>query len=71
MPINRLTKKTPRGKGPPPSTSSEDPQSQTINEEMKQQESELAAKEIYDMWEAEEVGGTRWSGGDEDKRYAD
>ncbi len=38
---------------------------------MLQQESDLAAKEIYDMLEGEEVGRTKWSGGDEDKRYAD
>ncbi len=42
-----------------------------MSSDKQQQESDLAAKEIYDMWEAEEVGGTRWSGGDEDKRYAD
>ena len=71
MPTNRLNKKTPRGKGPPPSTPVEEEAIQAMTSEVQQKESDLAAKEIYDMWEAEEVGGTRWSGGDEDKRYAD
>lgn len=71
MPINRLNKNTPRGKGPPPSTSLQDKASQATSLEEQQKESDLAANEIYEMWEAEEVGGTRWSGGDEDKRYAD
>ena len=71
MPINKLHKKTPRGKGPPPSTSAENESPQVKSSEMQQQEWDAAAKEIYDMWETEEVGGTRWSGGDEDKRYAD
>ncbi len=71
MPINRLNKKTPRGKGPPPSTAIEYEATQSMNSNMEKEESDLAAKEIYDMWEAEEIGGTRWSGGDEDKRYAD
>ena len=71
MPINRLNKDTPRGKGPPPSTSVEDEATQAMASDSQQNESDLAAQEIYDMWEAEEVGGTRWSGGDEDKRYAD
>jgi len=71
MPINRLIKTTPRGKGPPPSTFIEDQSDQTTSAEMQQEENDRAAKEIYDMWEAEEVGGTKWSGGDEDKRYSD
>ena len=71
MPINKLNKHTPRGKGPPPSTSLEDQANQAMSLPEQQQESDLAAKEIYEMWEAEEAGGTRWSGGDEDKRYAD
>lgn len=71
MPTNRLNKESPRGKGPPPSQPIEDQAIQAMSSDLQQQESDLAAKEIYDMWEAEEVGGTRWSGGDEDKRYAD
>jgi len=71
VPINRLNKNTPRGKGPPPSKSLDDEAKLAMSSDKQQQESDLAAKEIYDMWEAEEVGGTRWSGGDEDKRYAD
>ena len=71
MPINRLNKITPRGKGPPPSTPAEEHSPQSLSAEMQQEENDRAAKEIYDMWEAEEAGGTRWSGGDEDKRYAD
>ncbi|UCE64211.1 MAG: hypothetical protein JSU59_03460 [Nitrospirota bacterium] len=71
MPINKLNKNTPRGKGPPPSTSIEDQANQAMSLVVQKKESDLAAKEIYDMWEAEEIGGTRWSGGDEDKRYTD
>ena len=71
MPINRLNKATPRGKGPPPSNPYEDQAQQAHSAEKEEQELDRAAKEIYDMWEEEESGGTRWSGGDEDKRYAD
>lgn len=71
MPINKLNKNTPRGKGPAPSGSTGERPTKDSSLEVKQQEFDLAAKEIYDMWEEEEVGGTRWSGGDEDKRYAD
>ena len=72
MPINRLQKDSPRGKGPPPSSPmDENALKENLSLAAQQQDSDLAAKEITDMWEEEEVGGTRWSGGDEDKRYAD
>lgn len=71
MPINALKKDTPRGKGPPQSSLAEDHALREISSETQLKESELAAKEIEEMWEAEEAGGTRWSGGDEDKRFAD
>ena len=71
MPINALKKDTPRGKGPPQSYLAEDEAQRAASSETRLKEAELAAKEIEEMWEAEEAGGTRWSGGDEDKRYAD
>ena len=71
MPINALKKDTPRGNGPPQSSLAEDEDQQAVSSEAQLKEDELAAKEIEEMWEAEEAGGTRWSGGDEDKRYAD
>ena len=71
MPINALKKDTPRGKGPPQSSLAEDQAWQAASSDAQLNESDLAAKEVEEMWEAEEAGGTRWSGGDEDKRYAD
>ena len=71
MPINALKKNTPRGKGPPQSSFAEDQAWRAASSEAQPNESDLAAKEVEEMWEAEEAGGTRWSGGDEDKRYAD
>ena len=71
MPINALKKNTPRGKGPPQSSLAEDQAWQMASAEAQLNESDLAAREVEEMWEAEEAGGTRWSGGDEDKRYAD
>ena len=71
MPINALKKDTPRGNGPPQSSLAEELAQKAASAEIQLKENELAAKEIEEMWEAEEAGGTRWSGGDEDKRYAD
>ena len=71
MPINALKKNTPRGNGPPQSSLAEDLAWKAASTEAQLNENDLAAREIEEMWEAEEAGGTRWSGGDEDKRYAD
>lgn len=70
MPVNVLRKSTPRGKGPEPSGVPE-PKVLAPSEEERQREAELAAKEQAEMWEAEESGLSRWSGGDDDKRYSD
>ncbi|RMH34878.1 MAG: hypothetical protein D6690_09985 [Nitrospirae bacterium] len=71
MPVNVLRKSTPRGKGPPPSGSPEQKTAPLASSEDQQKEADLAAKEQADLWEAEEIGLSRWSGGDEDKRFVD
>ena len=73
MAVNSLRKDIPRGVSQNPgraASSAEGPS----GDEMKNRESleaDLAAQEIDSMWDEEEQGGTRWSGGDEDKRYSD
>ena len=71
MPINVLSKDTPRGRGPEPSRSlNESLQHQPEGEEEKSKESDLAAQEIQDLWESQEVGISSWSGS-EGNRYSD
>jgi len=67
MPTNALKKNTPRGNGPDPVLKiATEASSQTDG----QTESDLAAQEIQDLWESQEVGITKWSGED-GKRYDD
>ena len=68
MPINMLPKDTPRGKGPEPTSITM--AAEALDEEQKSKEEDLAAQEIQDLWESQEIGITNWSteGGD---RYSD
>jgi hypothetical protein len=71
MPINVLQKNTPRGRGPEPCKAvSKDLTDIPAGEEAKQKEGELAAQEIQDLWESQEVGHTSWSGSS-GNRYSD
>ncbi len=68
MPTNMLPKDTPRGKGPEPSSMTVT--SQKVDDDQKSREEDLAAQEMQDLWESQEIGITNWSteGGD---RYSD
>ena len=71
MPINALTKNTPRGRGPEPclftnSGGTEKPP----GEEEKVKEADLAAQETQALWESQEIGITSWSG-ETGQRYSD
>jgi hypothetical protein len=71
MPINVLTKNTPRGRGPEPSqTLSEKQEKRLVEGEEKLKESDLAAQESQALWESQEIGNTSWSGAGGD-RYSD
>ncbi len=70
MPINALQKDTPRGNGPPPTSTNGHTGDKALTAEEKLAESELATREQEAMWESEEVGLTRWSESD-GKRYGD
>lgn len=70
MPINVLPKTTPRGKGPEPSQDLQAWGGKPSQPELKLQEEDLAAKEIQDLWESQEVGLSRWSG-EGDSRFSD
>jgi len=71
MPINVLQKNTPRGRGPEPCKAvSKELKEKPVEEEAKQKEGELAAQEIQDLWESQEVGNTSWSGSG-GNRYSD
>jgi len=62
MPINALPKDTPRGRGPEPSLSLNDPLlAQPEGEEERQKEIALATQETQDLWESQEVGISPWS----------
>lgn len=68
MPINALFKNSPRGRGPEPS--------QLLLQELEEKPegeeriAELAAQEIQDLWESQEIGITKWSG-EGGNRYSD
>lgn len=70
MPINVLNKNSPRGKGPDPCHGQPRPDDQPYQPDHKNKEEDLAAKEIQDLWEAQETGLTRWSG-EGDTRFSD
>ena len=61
MPINVLSKNTPRGRGPEPSRSLNSLQEQPEGEEERQKEIALATQETQDLWESQEVGISPWS----------
>ena len=73
MPINVLTKETPRGRGPDP-THAIGKQDKALlgagDETSKEQESDLADQETQALWESQEIGHTSWSGQGGD-RYSD
>jgi hypothetical protein len=62
MPINVLSKNTPRGRGPEASKG----MSQVLEEKQEGQdtlkEADLAAQEEQALWESQEIGKTSWSG---------
>lgn len=70
MPINVLPKQSPRGRGPEPSNPllKDNPERQEGDEALK--EADLAAQEIQDLWESQEIGITGWSG-ETGHRYSD
>lgn len=72
MPINALPKNSPRGRGPEPSNIlilKKDPEQKQGKEESVKEE-DLAAQEIQDLWESQEIGITGWSG-ETGNRYSD
>lgn len=72
MPINALPKNSPRGRGPEPSnipTLKKDHEQKQGKEESVKEE-DLAAQEIQDLWESQEIGITGWSG-ETGNRYSD
>ena len=72
MPTNILSKSTPRGRGPEPSRTEETTPGKNlpVTEHDKTKESDLAAQEIQDLWESQEIGITSWSG-EGGNRYSD
>jgi hypothetical protein len=68
MPINALPKNSPRGRGPEPSQPI--PQDTAEKPEGEERIADLAAQEIQDLWESQEIGITRWSG-EGGNRYSD
>jgi len=70
MPINVLPKNSPRGRGPEPSQSPSKDLEEIPAGEKRTKEADLAAQEMQDLWESQEVGITRWSGED-GHRYSD
>lgn len=70
MPINVLLKNSPRGRGPEPSQALSEEIQELPEVEKRAKEAELAAQEIQDLWESQEVGITKWSG-ESGQRYSD
>lgn len=70
MPINMLLKNSPRGRGPEPSQALSKKIQELPEVEKRAKEAELAAQEIQDLWESQEVGITKWSG-ERGQRYSD
>ena len=70
MPINALQKKTPRGRGPDPSVAIGKDLAEKQEGEEGLKEADLAAQEIQDLWESQEIGITGWSG-ETGNRYSD
>ncbi len=70
MPINALPKNSPRGRGPDPSKAPGKDIKGSLEGEEKLKEADLAAQEIQDLWESQEIGITGWSG-EAGNRYSD
>jgi hypothetical protein len=70
MPINVLSKNSPRGRGPEPSQSLQIDLEEKSGGEERFKESDLAAQETQDLWESQEIGITGWSG-ETGNRYSD
>lgn len=70
MPINVLPKQSPRGRGPEPSNPLLKDNSETQEGDEALKEADLAAQEIQDLWESQEIGITGWSG-ETGHRYSD
>ncbi len=71
MPINVLSKDTPRGRGPEPTQAASEKQKEKLDEGDNQlKEADLADQEAQALWESQEVGHTSWSGQGGD-RYSD
>ncbi|MBA3967566.1 MAG: hypothetical protein H0X47_17675 [Nitrospirales bacterium] len=70
MPINVLLKNSPRGRGPEPDQARSKEFQELPEVEKRAKEAELAAQEIQDLWESQEVGITKWSG-ERGQRYSD
>ena len=70
MPINVLPKDSPRGKGPEPSQALRKDLEGKQEGEENVKEADLAAQEIQDLWESQEIGITGWSG-ETGNRYSD
>lgn len=70
MPINALPKNSPRGRGPEPSNASGKDHEGKQEGEESVKEADLAAQEIQDLWESQEIGIVGWSG-ESGNRYSD
>jgi hypothetical protein len=70
MPINVLPKNSPRGRGPDPSKAPQKELEGKQEGEESLKEADLAAQEIQDLWESQEIGITGWSG-ETGNRYSD
>ena len=73
MPINVLSKNTPRGRGPEPTQAVGNKPTKVLAEgsaALKEKESDLADQETQALWESQEIGITSWSGAS-GTRYTD
>ncbi len=73
MPINVLSKNTPRGRGPEPTHALRERTEDLLPEgekTLKEKESDLADLETQALWESQEIGNTSWSGAG-GQRYSD
>lgn len=70
MPVNVLSKNTPRGRGPERSLGFEKDLHGKQEGDENLKDADLAAQEIQDLWESQEIGITGWSG-ETGNRYSD
>ncbi len=69
MPVNMLSKETPKGQKPPGWISAHAKES-GLDADARQKEIDLAVQEQDALWESQETGIVHWSG-EEGKRYSD